>query len=229
MEGRCKVNIPNKRSKSSWLHIKGTPCLPLFVVKAVAPFYVPPSVGTPPDFQGCSTYLIAFFFLFFPPLFSKKKTRSPSSRCVSGTSSRELPATSLLADLKDWRRFREASEIRRVDIPTRGADFNIRDTLLRGAPPTTAKGSERTRRTMRVVHTCSRRGCRKRPTYGVRGSRKRELCAKHALPGMINVDVARFVGRLVIVSPPPSWFMDIGCREEIFSSQCNDRPPINHS
>lgn len=44
---------------------------------------------------------------------------------------------------------------------------------------------------MRVVHTCSRRGCGKRPTYGVRGSRKRELCAKHALPGMINVDVAR--------------------------------------
>lgn len=60
---------------------------------------------------------------------------------------------------------------------------------------------------MRFAHECYRRGCRKRPTYGVRGSRKRELCAKHAQPGMINVDVARFVVGLVVPPPTSCFFL----------------------
>lgn len=36
-------------------------------------------------------------------------------------------------------------------------------------------------------------GCPKRPTYGVDMSRKRESCAEHARPGMVNIDLTRCV------------------------------------
>eukprot|EP00903_Cladosiphon_okamuranus_P020368 g18688.t1 len=34
-------------------------------------------------------------------------------------------------------------------------------------------------------------GCLKRPTYGIDLSRKRESCAEHARPGMVNIDLTR--------------------------------------
>ncbi|CAM9422332.1 unnamed protein product, partial [Ectocarpus sp. 8 AP-2014] len=42
-----------------------------------------------------------------------------------------------------------------------------------------------------VAHTCAHLGCSKRPTYGMKATRKREFCVIHAKTGMINVDVAR--------------------------------------
>lgn len=48
---------------------------------------------------------------------------------------------------------------------------------------------------------CLHVGCPKRPTYGVDLSRKRESCAEHALPGMVNIDLTR-----CCALPPPQLF-----------------------
>ncbi|CAB1109992.1 unnamed protein product [Ectocarpus sp. CCAP 1310/34] len=39
--------------------------------------------------------------------------------------------------------------------------------------------------------SCRYPGCPKRPTYGIEASRRRECCAVHALPGMVNIDLTR--------------------------------------
>ncbi len=39
---------------------------------------------------------------------------------------------------------------------------------------------------------CTHPGCSKRATYGVEASRKRESCAGHAKPYMVNIDHTRY-------------------------------------
>eukprot|EP00752_Nemacystus_decipiens_P011556 g10262.t1 len=43
----------------------------------------------------------------------------------------------------------------------------------------------------RIPSRCYHVGCHKRPTYGVDLSRRRESCAEHARPGMVNIDLTR--------------------------------------
>ena len=43
---------------------------------------------------------------------------------------------------------------------------------------------------MNVFKTnCKIEGCRKRPSFGVAGTTKREYCAQHAKDGVINVNI----------------------------------------
>ena len=43
-------------------------------------------------------------------------------------------------------------------------------------------------------------GCGKRPTYGVDLSRRRESCAEHARPGLVNIDLTRYIPLSVVCS-----------------------------
>eukprot|EP00752_Nemacystus_decipiens_P018332 g16447.t1 len=47
--------------------------------------------------------------------------------------------------------------------------------------------------TKKLPSQCGQPGCEKRPTYGLKGSKKREFCSQHAKKGMINVNNKRCI------------------------------------
>lgn len=48
-------------------------------------------------------------------------------------------------------------------------------------------------KTKKLPSQCGQAGCEKRPTYGLKGSKKREFCSQHAKKGMINVNNKRCI------------------------------------